>query len=259
MSSWSEKSIRDKAAGEQEAVARLVSAGKEGEAAEYILRGARKGIADLLDLPYQGITVRETDEYKTAKRLTDKLFAKVWKVYWGSAPFPLPRLMDFGDADYMVSLYQGLDALGLYNAYSATMDERLKTWFVMGFYAFQYELAAKPLVTYTQVLKPNGSRTVGDAVSLLKTKYQVGELAGYFDPFLRNAIDHSQYYVKDPKTGKVEAWNVIRGKKSPKRTYELREVFQMTVMLLFFVVAYYVSWYELMIELARRGAFRKVQ
>jgi len=252
----SDAEIRKQIQEEQAKIAKLLNAGKRREALHDIVEASKKGMKDLLDLPYQGKKIRDVDKYKEAKKLTDALFSKVWKVYWGGAPFPLQRLMDFGDEDYMVSLYQSTDVAGVFNQNSRKMDTRLKAWFVLGFYSFEYELASKPLLSYTNVLTAKGTYTkAGVAVDLLKTKYGVTQLGDYFEPFLRNAVDHSSYIVTDMKTGKIDAWNTIKGKKTPKQRYDVVTIFNMTVRLLFFIVAYYSSWYELVIELDKRGAF----
>jgi len=255
MSGRSAADIRRQLSVEQNVIAQLLATGKKKEAMKKIVSASKKGMADMLDLPYQGKRVGDVDEYKEAKKLTDELFQKVWKVYWGGAPFPLQKLMGFGDEDYMITLYQGMDVAGVFNQSSAGMDDRLKAWFVLGFYAFTYELASRPLLSYTNVLTAKNTYTkAGVAVDLLKTKYKVTILKDYFEPFLRNSIDHSSYILTNMKAGTFDAWNTVKGKKTGKKEYDVASVFRMTVRSLFFIIAYYCSWYELVIELDRRGA-----
>lgn len=253
MSGRSEADIRKQLQDEQNKIAKLLNAGKDKEAMQMLLEASKKGISDLLDLDYQGKKVKDVSEFKEAKTLTDKLIKKVWDVYWGKAPFPLKALMDFCDEDYMISLYQGMDVAGIYNDSSKGMDPRLKTWFVLGFYAFEYEFAAKPLLSYAKVLNKKNYTKAGVAANLLKSKYRIAETQEYFEPFLRNAIDHSSYIVTDMAAGKIDAWNVKDGRITPKKQYQVMVIFKMTVRLLFFITAYFASWYELVIDLDKKG------
>src|SRR6266571_1806365 len=111
-------------------MAKLLATGRKKEAVKILVDASTKGIAELLDLPYRGKRVGDVDEYKEAKNLTDELFKKVLKVYWGGATFPLKNPMEFGDEDYMISLYQGMDVAGVFNQSSSGMDDRLKAWFI---------------------------------------------------------------------------------------------------------------------------------
>lgn len=257
MSGRSEADIRAQLQDELNAMAKLLSGGKKKEAMQRQVEASKRGMKDLLDLPYQGKRVGDVCEYKEAKKLTDELFNKVWKIYWGAAPYPLQELMGFSDVDYMISLYQGMDVAGVFNLDSAEMDGRLKAWFVLGFYAFEYEFASKPLLSYTNVLTAKNIYTkAGEAVNLLETKYNVAELKDYFEPFLRNSIDHSSYILTDTDAGTIDAWNTVKGKKTCKKHYEVFSIFKRTVRLLFFIIAYYASWYELVMELDKRGVFQ---
>ncbi len=115
MSRRSADDIRKQLIAEQEAMAKLLAAGMKKEFLEHIVKSSKQAMDDMLDLPYEGKRVGDVEEFKEAKKLTDELYRKVWKVYWGGAPFPLQRLMDFGDEDYMIALYQGMDVAGVFN------------------------------------------------------------------------------------------------------------------------------------------------
>ena len=92
MSGRSEADIRRQLQDEQKAMAELLVTGKKTEAVKNLVEASKIGMKGLLDLPYQGERVGNAAEYKDAKKLADELFRKVWKVYWGGAPFPLQKL-----------------------------------------------------------------------------------------------------------------------------------------------------------------------
>jgi hypothetical protein len=242
---------------DQSEMAKLLDAGNVKGFWTKLVQGSENALAQMLDLSFEGKKVRDVTEYKEAKKLTDKLFEKVWKIYWGVAPFPLQALMDFDDAEYAISILQGMDVVGLFKEGKESMDNRVRAWFILGLYAFEYELSAKAILSYANVLTAKGAHTKpGEVVNLLKNRYRVVELGDYFEPFLRNAIDHSQYIVTDERFGTVDAWNVVKGRKTSVNRYDIGLVFKMTERLVFFMLAYLCTWYELVIELNKRGAYR---
>jgi hypothetical protein len=134
---------------DQAVMAKLVDSGNSSQFWNKLAEESEKALSNILELPYEGKKVREVMEFKEAKKLTDRLFDRVWKIYWRATAFPLEPLMTFDDTEYAISLLQGMDVVGLFKQTSGDMDKRIKGWFVLGLYAFEYELSAKALICYT--------------------------------------------------------------------------------------------------------------
>lgn len=257
MSIRSAASIRAQINADQDKILRLLAARKKEEALKLQVEMAKNGVKGMMSLDYQGKKVKDVDEFKEAKRLTDKLFKQLWEEF-GVPKIPnLIGLIQFSEEDFIISLFQAYDVAGVFNQHSAGLDGRLKTWFVLGFYASVYELGGKTLLSFVNVFPKKKPHTkVGEAVDVLKNRHKIVEISDYFDPFLRNSIDHSEYIVTDYASGEFDAWNTVDGVKKPKRRYDSASVFKMTVRLLFFIVAYHVSYYETVIKLDEMGAIR---
>ncbi len=257
MSIRSAASIGSQLEADRDRVLKLIAAGKKKEALELQVQMAKDGAKEMLDLDYQGKKVRDVDEFKEAKRLTDNLIQQVWDKFKIPKIPHLTGLIQFSDDDFVKTLFQAYDVAGVFNGSSTAMDLRLRLWFVLGFYASAYELGGKMLLAYVNVFpKTKPHAKVGEAVDLLKNRHKISETPNYFDAFLRNSIDHSEYIVTNYQTGKFEAWNTTDGVRKPKKEYDSMSVFNMTVRLLFFMVAYHVSYYETIITLDEMGAIQ---
>ena len=159
----------------------------------------------------------------------------------------IQKLMSFSDEDYLISLYQATYVLSSYNNLSNSLNPSLSCWFVLGFYGYIFELACKGLVSYTNTLSGKLYSKCGECANLLVKKYtKLDQLALYFDHYLRNAIDHSQYVITDLEKGKIEAWNVRKAIKTEKRPYDIPAIFRKSARLLLFVIALHASFYEAM-------------
>jgi hypothetical protein len=238
---------------QQDAIAELIRAGRTKEASDIIVAYSKTARQGIFDLEYQGKKVGDIQEFKNARVLTDRMFKRIWDCYWNAAPFPLQDLMMFNDTNFMIVLYQGFDVVGVFNQISATLDPRLRSWIMLSFYPYLYEITGKLILAYTNVLKVDGTiDAIGQALKTLSERYHLAELDDCFDYFLRNAIDHSQFIIKKLDAGLIEAWNVEGARPGPKRQYEIASIFTMTTKMIFFLLAYHVSWYETVVELDRR-------
>ncbi len=55
--------------------------------------------------------------------------------------------------------------------------------------------------------------------------------------------------ITDLAAGKMEAWNVKNGMRSPYKNYELLPTFKTTTKILFFIIALHECFYDLMLSL----------
>jgi hypothetical protein len=175
----------------QDKVMKLLAAGKKTEALKAQIQSAKDQAKEMLDLPYQGKNVGDVEEFKDAKKVTDVLIQRVWDQYKLPSVSHLQGLIGFSQKDFRIPLFQMYDVAGVFNNSSAGMDLRLKTWFVLGFYGYAYELGGKLLLSYVNVFpKTKPLLKVGEAVDLLQFRHKIKETPDYFDHFLRNSIDH---------------------------------------------------------------------
>lgn len=140
-----------------------------------------------------------------------------------------------------------------FNEASIRMNMVLKSWFVLGYYASVYELACKCLVTIANNLRrKTANLSCGDARTQLRGRYQLREVADYFDNFLRNAINHSQYIITDLQAGKVDVWDIDKdtGKSTPKQQRAIMDVFKKTLGLLLLILAILATGNEAIIHRA---------
>jgi hypothetical protein len=251
----SEAEMRKDLEEQQERARILLAKGKKGQFMDELVLSSKKALEDVEDLPFRGRRMGDAEGYKTAKKMVGDLFAKVDRVYRGMAPYPLQELMRFSDSDYLIATTQGLDVWGLVERDTAELDPRLRIWLALGIYAYEYEFSSKTLMSLAQVLTDKPCETSGLALSILKERFGARELDGYFDSFLRNAIDHSEFILKDKESGKIEAWKTTKKGKTRKE-YDIAMVSDMTVKLLFFTMAYHSNWYERVIQLDRIGRLR---
>jgi len=194
----------------QDKVMKLLAAGKKMEALKAQIRSAKDQAKELLELPYQGKNVGDVDEFKDAKKVTDLLIQQVWDQYKVPSVFNLQELIGFSQKDFIVPLFQMYDVAGVFNNNSAGMDLRLKTWFVLGFYGYAYELGGKLLLSYVNTFpKTKPHLKVGEAVNLLEFRHKIKQTPDYFDHFLRNAIDHSEYIVTDSMQANLRRGTLI--------------------------------------------------
>jgi hypothetical protein len=233
----------------------LLSQGKRKQVVDEFIIASKRDLEGLELLPYRGRPIGEAQGYRDAKTLVGRLFSKVDRIYRGAVPYPLEDLMKFGDADYVVALTQSFDVWGLVERQSDVLDSRLRIWLVLGIYAYQYEFSSKALVSLTSVLTAKPCESSGSALSILKERFGATELEACFDSFLRNAIDHSEFMLKDRDSGKIEAWKTNKKGRVTKE-YDVAAVTDMTTRLLFFTIAYVASWHEKVIELERAGRLR---
>ena len=180
----------------------LLSQGKHKQIVDENVIASKRDLEGLELLPYRGRTIGEAQGYGDAKRLVGRLFSKVDRIYRGAVPYPLQDLMIFSDADYAVALTQSYDVWGLVESQTSVLDSRLRVWLILGIYAYQYEFSSKALVSLTSVLTAKPCESSGSALSILKERFGARELDGCFDSFLRNAIDHSEFMLKDEVSGK---------------------------------------------------------
>ena len=228
-------------------MAKLMVTATKGEVIHKLAEGSRKAMAEMLSLPWDGATVGGSDGYKAAKSLLVDMYCELEIAARKSGKYPVNSLMDFHDSDYLISLYQGMDIAGIFNRFSASMAPSLRAWFVIAFYAYWYEFAAKQLVSFTRALTEKEHTKAGEVVNLLVENYKLTDLKDYFDYHLRNAINHSQYIMTDLQASTIQAWDVKDGVKQPARAYLVDDIFKMTIKLLFFTIAYHNQWYELVI------------
>ena len=224
------------------------------DALRKIAESAAKGNEGILDLDFGGKSIRENDEYKKQKVIADKIYSKLSYIYSGSGEDPIIKMMEFNENDYVLTLYQGTLTASKFNQMSAGMDIHLKAWFVLGYYASVYELACKCITSIAKNLSATpATLSCGDARTVLKDKHGLPEIANYFDNFLRNAIDHTQYIITDLAKGEIDAWNTDprTGVKTTKKQYALMDVFQDTLSLLFMIIAIFVKGNEEIVERSR--------
>jgi len=240
---------------QQERAKSLLAQGKRKQLMREYVVSSKVGLEVVEHLPFRGHTMGEEEGYKEAKRLVRSLYAKVDWIYRGAVPYPLRELMGYSDTDYAIAVTQGLDVWGLVDRQTQNLDTRLRVWLLLGIYAYQYEFCAKALKSLVHVLTAKSCETSGSAVSILKERFGARELDHYFDVFLRNAIDHSDFILKDAESGKIEAWQTDKRGRNRKE-YEVAEVSSLTVNLLYFSMAYLSNWYETVIELDKAGHLR---
>jgi hypothetical protein len=250
MGAKSEADIRRQLVEKQAEIAALLKAGKQKEAFQKLAGEAKKGTSGILELYYSGVRIIDHPYYKQVRKLVDSMFDTLEPIAERRGVYPIRGLVEFEDEDYQISLYQGTVVAGSFNDKSKDIEPSLKAWFVLGFYGFWYEVAAKALISYTNALTTRHYDKSGVVVPLLAVKYKLKEIQLLFDPFLRNSIDHSQYIVTGEKYDEIDAWEVKKGRKTPKKSFQVTAVFEMTVKLLFFVIAYHARWYEEVTRLA---------
>jgi hypothetical protein len=251
----SEAAMRKDLEEQQERAKSLLAQGRRKQVMQEFVLSSKRGLEVVEHLPFRGRTIGEDQGYQEAKRLVRSMFAKVDWIYRGAVPYPLQELMRYSDTDFAIAITQGFDVWGLVERQTEDLDARLKTWLVLGIYAYQYEFSAKALRSLVYVLTDKPCETSGSAVSILRERFGAPELDNYFDVFLRNAIDHSDFVLKDPELGRIEAWKTSK-KGKIRRQYDITGVNEMTVKLLFFSMAYLSNWYSKVIELDKNGHLR---
>lgn len=233
-------------------MAELMKKGMQ-QAMAKLAKDSANAMTLMMDLPWNGMRVGDAAEYKAAKALLVDMYLVMERAARRTRQYPVQTLMGFHDSDYQISLYQAMDVAGLFNQASAAMHPALKAWFIAAFYGNQYEFASKQLIAFANAVTGEKYDWSGKAFKDLVNEYKLTGLAAYFDPFLRNAIDHSQYIVQDLEGRTIEAWNLRNGVKTEKRVYNVVDIFNMTVGLIFFTIAYHNQWYELVIYCNQQG------
>jgi hypothetical protein len=199
----------------------------------------------ITDIQYCGHKIADDSGFRQQKELATILFQDLALVYQGTSESVFHKFLEGTDQDYVVGLWQATRAASSYNQHAVGLDEHLRRNFILGFYATAYELACKAITKLVQNLFATGNLSCGDARQLMceRSGGKYRPIADYFDNFLRNAINHAQY-LPGAQTGFIDAWNAENGVNTPKRSYQLDDVFRKTVKLLFLIVSMYVVFNE---------------
>lgn len=216
----------------------------EKERAEAFVKLVREG-NKITDIEYAGHRIRDDPDFLEQKKLANQLFDDLTSVYSGTVEPVFGKYLEVTDEDYVVSLWQATSVASSYNQQSSGLDEFVRVWFILGLYASAYELACKVLTPLAKNLFATDPLSCGDARSLFKERLggKYSQVGDYFDNFLRNAIDHSQYIFNE-QTGSIDAWDVKDRSKTSKQQYKIEDTFKKTVKLLFLIVSLYVVFNE---------------